>query len=209
MSSTGTSAVVTHRHIDAFGNSGTYWNYDGISYDGGPFIYTGRFLDNLTGLQWNLNRWYDASLGRWLSQDPIGFKGGDFNLYRYVGNNPTTRVDPTGRSWAAPLAVILLGVLWMKICKEYAVNKAFATYPNSDKQMHCMAACVYNRCTALINPRGTFGGMLYWELATAIEKREIDITDSVKDIVVGLEGILKSYNLLSPCANCCKSTVFK
>jgi len=30
------------------------------------------------------------------SQDPIGFQAGDANLYRYVGNGPTTRTDPSG-----------------------------------------------------------------------------------------------------------------
>lgn len=39
---------------------------------------------------------YDATIGRWLSQDPIGFEAGDDNLYRYVGNNPTNAVDPCG-----------------------------------------------------------------------------------------------------------------
>src|SRR5438034_11255036 len=34
--------------------------------------------------------------GRWLTSDPVGFKGGDWNLYRYVGNNPTTAFDPSG-----------------------------------------------------------------------------------------------------------------
>jgi len=67
------------------------------------FAFTGRPLDNLTvvtgdatGLQNNLNRWYDAGVGRWLSQDPIGFGGGDANVYRYCGNGPTNGNDPLG-----------------------------------------------------------------------------------------------------------------
>ncbi len=39
---------------------------------------------------------YDPSTGRWLIEDPIGFDAGDTDLYRYVGNNPTNAVDPTG-----------------------------------------------------------------------------------------------------------------
>ena len=39
---------------------------------------------------------FDPGIGRWLSQDPIGFSAGDANLYRYVGNTPITRTDPSG-----------------------------------------------------------------------------------------------------------------
>ncbi len=39
---------------------------------------------------------YDPTIGRWISEDPIGFKAGDANLYRYVGNRSTTHTDPTG-----------------------------------------------------------------------------------------------------------------
>jgi RHS repeat-associated protein len=38
----------------------------------------------------------DLQKARWMTQDPIGFAGGDQNLYRYVGANPTSRVDPSG-----------------------------------------------------------------------------------------------------------------
>jgi hypothetical protein len=46
-------------------------------------------------LQDNLNRWYDASTGKWISQDPLGTRGG-INLYEYVRDNPLTRNDPSG-----------------------------------------------------------------------------------------------------------------
>jgi RHS repeat-associated protein len=43
------------------------------SYDGSVFAYTGRYTDTMTGLQWNLHRWYDPTAGRWMREDPIGF----------------------------------------------------------------------------------------------------------------------------------------
>ena len=46
----------------------------------------GRDYDDFTNLYYNRARWYDPIAGRWLSEDPIGFAGGDTNLYRYVGN---------------------------------------------------------------------------------------------------------------------------
>jgi RHS repeat-associated protein len=60
------------------------------------FAFTGRLFDATTGLQNNLHRWYDPTVGRWLSEDPIGFAANDANLYRYVVNLPTTHVDPFG-----------------------------------------------------------------------------------------------------------------
>jgi hypothetical protein len=39
---------------------------------------------------------YNPTTGRWLSRDPIGFKAGDANLYRYVANRPTYHTDPSG-----------------------------------------------------------------------------------------------------------------
>lgn len=39
---------------------------------------------------------YDATVGRWLEEDPSQFEAGDDNLYRYVKDNPTNGKDPTG-----------------------------------------------------------------------------------------------------------------
>jgi uncharacterized protein RhaS with RHS repeats len=39
---------------------------------------------------------YDPTIGRFLSEDPSGFDGGDPNLYRYVGNDPVNHTDPNG-----------------------------------------------------------------------------------------------------------------
>ena len=60
------------------------------------FHFTARPFDEDTQLQNNLNRWYDAHVGRWLSEDPIGFVGGDGNLYRYVANRALLLPDPFG-----------------------------------------------------------------------------------------------------------------
>ena len=41
-------------------------------------------------------RTYSPNLMRWLSRDPIGFAGGNGNLFRYVSNNPVNYYDPYG-----------------------------------------------------------------------------------------------------------------
>ena len=60
------------------------------------FGYTGRELDEETGWYYYRARYYDPQVGRFVSQDPIGFAGGDVNLYGYVGNSPTNFTDPSG-----------------------------------------------------------------------------------------------------------------
>jgi RHS repeat-associated protein len=83
--------VDRHRKYDPFGDRrGTAAPTDIV------FGYTGKYFDDVTGLQNNWNRWYDPKQGRFISQDPIGFAGGDENLYRYVGNSPTNATDPSG-----------------------------------------------------------------------------------------------------------------
>ena len=58
--------------------------------------YTGRELDEESQLYYYRARYYDSSVGRVLPRDPIGFSGGDFNLYRYVYNNPVKYTDSLG-----------------------------------------------------------------------------------------------------------------
>ena len=41
-------------------------------------------------------REYVPTIGRWTTKDPIGFNGGDTNLYAYVGGDPMSRIDPHG-----------------------------------------------------------------------------------------------------------------
>ncbi len=58
--------------------------------------FTGREWDPEIGLYYYRARYYDPKAGRFLSEDPIGFAGGDVNLYSYVWNNPTLFADPFG-----------------------------------------------------------------------------------------------------------------
>ena len=60
-----------------------------------PFRYTAREYDEETGLYFYRARYYDPGIGRFISEDPIGFRGG-FNFYAYVGGNPVNAVDPLG-----------------------------------------------------------------------------------------------------------------
>ena len=91
-SQTDTTTVVNHLVYDAFGKVTSETNpaVDSL------FVFTARPFDTDSQLQNNLNRWYDARVGRWLSEDPVGFAAGDGNLYRYVANDPTVCLDSSG-----------------------------------------------------------------------------------------------------------------
>jgi RHS repeat-associated protein len=96
----GATSVVNHRVYDAYGNlkSETNPQTNQPAAVDCLFAFTGRMFDKNTGLQNNLNRWYDPKVGSWISQDPIGFLSGTTNLYVYCGNNPINFIDPSGTS---------------------------------------------------------------------------------------------------------------
>ena len=76
-------------HDASFGSkmvSGYGWNR----------TFTGQVLDNETGLMLYRNRYYHVTLGRFVSRDPIGYRGNDMSLYRYVMNRSINFIDFQG-----------------------------------------------------------------------------------------------------------------
>ena len=88
-----TGNVLNHRTYDSYGNLIAQSNAEFSSRYG----FTGRELDEETGLYYYRARYYHSGIGLFISQDPIGFDGRDMNLYRYVKNNPLSWTDPSGK----------------------------------------------------------------------------------------------------------------
>jgi RHS repeat-associated protein len=86
--------VLNHIVYDSYGQVTSETN---ASFDF-RYGYTGRERDEETGLNYNRARYYDTTNGRFISEDPIGFGGGDANLSGYVLNNPTNFTDPLGHN---------------------------------------------------------------------------------------------------------------
>ena len=63
---------------------------------GNIYGFTGREMDSESDFYYYRARYYNPQTGRFLSEDPIRFASGDFNQYRYVGNNPLDSRDPSG-----------------------------------------------------------------------------------------------------------------
>jgi RHS repeat-associated protein len=57
--------------------------------------FTGHSASGIGGIVMAAFRSYDSSIGRWLSQDPIGIRAG-LNMLAYVENNPVSATDPLG-----------------------------------------------------------------------------------------------------------------
>jgi RHS repeat-associated protein len=85
-----TGTVQTTYTYEPFGTSSVNGQSNTNSYQ-----YTGRENDG-TGLDYFRARYYSPSHQRFISEDLIGFAGGDLNLYAYVFNNPLSWIDPSG-----------------------------------------------------------------------------------------------------------------
>ena len=84
--------VVNHLTYDSFGNVVSQTD-DTVK---SRYLFTGREFDEETGLSYYRARYYYG--WRFISEDPIGFDGGQTNLYAYVANRPLDRGDPSGTS---------------------------------------------------------------------------------------------------------------
>ena len=88
--SNSSGALVNTYTYDSFGklaaSTGTITN---------PFQYAGRELDQETEIYYNRARYLDQNAGRFVSQDPIRFRGGT-NFYAYTRNNPVLLTDAFG-----------------------------------------------------------------------------------------------------------------
>jgi len=121
------SANVRHYfHFDALGSTTALTNASGavsatMLYDAwgnqrattgsghGNYRFTGSERDTTTGLYHMGARFYDPTVGRWLSEDPIQdthFEPATLNFYAYALNNPALHTDPEGKAvWFIPVLV--------------------------------------------------------------------------------------------------------
>lgn len=85
-------ALLSRKHYKPFGDT-----YETDSYEVG---YTGHQFDNDLGLSYMQARYYDPVIGRFYSNDPVGWTPKNpvmsFNRYLYVNNNPYKYTDPNG-----------------------------------------------------------------------------------------------------------------
>jgi RHS repeat-associated protein len=99
------NGIVTYSYIDvglrtnmtATGHNTVFNGYDNAN--GLTNVVQGKFTareDDGTGLYYYRARYYHPALGRFASEDPIGYSIGDYDLFTYVANNPLGFIDPLG-----------------------------------------------------------------------------------------------------------------
>ncbi|MBK8703138.1 MAG: RHS repeat protein [Saprospiraceae bacterium] len=90
----GAQTIASTYRYDAYGNM--------LSQTGNvpnPYTYTGREFDAATGLYYYRTRFYDATVGRFLTRDDFPLDKNNpntINRYLYIESNPINYVDPTG-----------------------------------------------------------------------------------------------------------------
>jgi RHS repeat-associated protein len=87
---------------DSIGNIQTAYSYSPFgkvavagSQSENPYKFTAR-EDDGTGFYYYRARYYSPEQKRFISEDPLGFGGGDTNIQAYVGGNPVNAIDPSG-----------------------------------------------------------------------------------------------------------------
>lgn len=100
LSAIGTPGIVGV--IDSTGTIKNHYRYnpwggleDSVEAVSNVLKFAGREYDPETHLYYNRARYYDPQLARFISEDPIGQKGGS-NQFAYAGNNPVGATDPSG-----------------------------------------------------------------------------------------------------------------
>lgn len=86
----GSQSVVSTYTYDPFGNLNS-----GTGSLDQPFKFSTKPYDEETGLSYYGYRFYMPAIGKWMTKDPLGERGG-INLYGFVRNNPINRIDPLG-----------------------------------------------------------------------------------------------------------------
>lgn len=123
--------------------------------------FPGQYFDSESNLNYNMNRFYDSSVGRYTQADPTGLRGG-INLYVYVNANPIRYVDPHGTSVEVVAAWIGLIVVMMNLIETQWALEHPELPPASEQPNTC----------SMSNPYGL--PQQYWENAPGTEPEELD-----------------------------------
>jgi RHS repeat-associated protein len=168
--------------------------------NGDRFKFTAREWDIEIGQYSYRARNYGPTIGRFISEDPLGFGGGDSNLYRYVGNMPNLLTDPTGEIF--PL-IVAGGVIGGLLLFPPAVN---TTKPGMYGRSTVGAAMGMAAATGVrfLGPRAVLGGKIALKQGTKLSKKAVTflwnglkkkMSKALKKLAGGKEGFKGEGNV--------------
>ena len=103
-----TGAIQQQYSYDPYGNVAATGTATGIT---NPYQYTGREADSAS-LYYYRARYYSPGMGRFISEDPLGFGGRQLNFYAYVGGSPIDYTDPSGKLIPEAIVAGLIGAAY-------------------------------------------------------------------------------------------------
>jgi RHS repeat-associated protein len=130
-------------------------------------------------------RYYDPMIGRFISEDPIGFLGG-INFYPYANDRPTILTDPSG---LLPDAAGVVGSPVACIQSMRMANGLALTLfqhqipgPEADKRAHCLAFCHMRKGC------GAFLGGFVLNVGIGLGKESFDTACWTHFEIIGMSG---------------------
>lgn len=164
--------VLNHLQYDSFGH---------LIFESNPLVesryqFTGREFDEDVGLHYYRARFYDAVIGRFISEDIIRFPDAGSNFFGYVNNSPLLYTDSSGTTpKLAPL-------VWLyKYCTKGYANRKFCTEIANEIVGHLIGAGPSNPSQPEVAQTGMqdYERELFAELAglnidIAAERRRLD-----------------------------------
>lgn len=171
-------AVVRSATYDAWGNP-----VETSGADDDPYGYVGERRDVDTGLIYLRARWYDPSVGRFLSPDPAPApqdRPASLNAYLYADGEPVGGVDPAGRQTTADLVA----------AESDAQIQASTALPNMARPIFKKFACRMGEVVAL--EAITYGIYVLSDGTSFYVGRSVDIerrfAQHLRGILASLEG---------------------
>jgi RHS repeat-associated protein len=102
------------------------------------FGYAGGAVDSLTGNVQDDARYYRPADGKFLSEDPLGFKAHDTDLYRYSFNDPVSLSDPSGE-------ILVLAIVGISIYLAGAATYKYSKWSMQNQQSSMAVSTTYAR----------------------------------------------------------------
>ncbi len=164
--------------------------------------YTGHQYDQTTGLIYAQARFYDPTLGRFLSPDPMAVdttSAFNFNRYAYANNSPYKFTDPDGRDADDILGSDLTDAIAVEYLSQFAPQPGSAEHGalfSRDGGMQPLGDCSNRRCSAEVNTRDA-SFVAHTHEATTADGVVGYVTNELRELptVPGDDAVLKNVKV--------------